>query len=97
MYNITQLQQANTLFKLWEYANDSTSGLVAGLFLLGFFFIMLLQLKKWPFAESFLTSTVIAFVVGLLLSYAKLLSIVYPLMFLALAAITFFVMILTGK
>lgn len=85
-YNITQLQNADTIFKLVVYANDSTTGFVAIAFLLAVFFISLMALKRYEFSKALLASSVIGFVISLLLNYAHLINPIWSLIFLIVAA-----------
>jgi hypothetical protein len=88
VYNITQLQAADTIFKVVIYANDSTSGFVAISLLLAVFFITLMALKRYEFSKALLTSSIISFVISLLLNYAHLIHPVWSLIFLIVAAFT---------
>lgn len=86
MYNMTELSNVETFSGIVTYANNSTGGLMVGMFLLAFFFIMLMALKKWDFTNALLTSSFIAFIVGAVLSYADILNLLFPLGFLAITA-----------
>lgn len=85
-YNMTQLQSADTIFKLVVYANDSTTGLMAAIFVLAAFFIMLMSMKKYEFSKALLASSAISFVVSLFFVYAKILNPIWALGFLILTA-----------
>lgn len=85
-YNTTQLQAADTIFKLVVYGNDSTSGLLMALFLLAAFFIMLMALKRYEFGKALMTSSAITFVVSLFLVYAGLIGTIWALVFFILMA-----------
>ena len=87
-YNVTQLQNADTLFKLVVYANDSTTGFIVIALLLSVFFVLLMALKRYEFSKALLVSSVISFVFSLLLNYAGLISSVWSLVFLIIAAFT---------
>jgi len=85
-YNITQLQNADTIFKLVVYANDSTTGLMVIIFMLSAFFIMLMVMKKYEFSKALMASSAISFVVSLFFVYAKLINPIWALAFLILTA-----------
>lgn len=87
-YNMTDLQAVDSVLKLFEYANDSSGGVMIGLFLIGFFFIMFLTLKSWEFDRALLSSSFISFVIGMVLSYSGFLNIWFPLGFLVITGFT---------
>lgn len=88
MYNLTQLFNANSSLMLYEYANDSTGGVLSGLFAIGLFVVMLMIMKKYDFVDALLASSFIAFVISEFMAFAKLLNFWYPLSFLILTALT---------
>lgn len=85
-YNLTQLAASDTVFKLVTFANDSTGGLLMGLFVLAAFFIMLMAFKRYEFSKALLTSSSISLIVSLLLVYAKLINPMWALLFAILTA-----------
>jgi len=85
-YNITALQEADTVYKLFEYANMSTEYSLFGLFMIAIFFVMLMALKKNDFLDALITSSFICFVLSSILTYGKLLNMVFPIMFLGITA-----------
>jgi len=87
-YNITALQEADTVFGLLEYANNSTEGMLMGGFMLAIFFVMLMVLKKWDFIDSLAASGFVCFILSSILVYGKLLNMVFPIMFLGITAFT---------
>jgi hypothetical protein len=87
-YNMTQLQAADSLFKLVQYANDATTGFVVIGFLLSVFFIMLLALKRYEFSKALLVSSTVCFLLSLFLNYAKLINPIWSFVFLIIAAFT---------
>lgn len=88
MYNMTQLRAVDSFIDLVTYANDSTGGILVGLFMIAFFFIMLMVLKKWDFASALLSSSFVTFVIMAVMSFAGLLNLYFPLAFLAITAFT---------
>lgn len=85
-FNMTQLQQANTIMKVVVYSNDSTGGVLMIGFMLAIFFVMLLAMKRYPFPKALLATSGISFVISVLFVYAKLLNPIWALTFLILTA-----------
>lgn len=90
-YNMTQLQGVQTIYQLVVYANDSTTGTIAVLFLLSIFFVLLMALKRYSFGSALISSSAVSLVISLLLVYAKLLAPIWALVFLILTAFSAFV------
>lgn len=67
-YNLSQLQAAQTGADLYTYANDSTGSALSGMFMVAIFFILLLLLKRWGFANSILASSFACFWLSLFLA-----------------------------
>jgi len=88
LYNMTQLQAATTVNKLFVYANDTTGGVMMGLFMIAVFFVMLMALLKWGFQDALLVSGFVCFILSSILAYGGLLIIIYPILFLVLTALT---------
>lgn len=95
-YNMTQLANADNVYKLMIFANESTNNILMMLFVLAFFFIMLMVMKKYEFEKSLLVSSWISFVVSILLVYAQMLPLIWALVFLIIAAFTSLYMMLSG-
>ena len=87
-YNMTALQEVDTVYKLFEYANISSEYSLFGLFMVAIFFVMLMVLKKWDFLDALITSGFVCFVLSSILTYGKLLNMVFPIMFLGITAFT---------
>jgi len=96
-YNMTQLQQSETVFDLFEYANNSTGGIMIGLFLVSFFFVMLMMLKRYEFEKGLLVSSWLTFVVAIMFSYAGLLNLYFALIFLIITAFVGFYMVVLRR
>ena len=92
MYNTTALQGATSILDIFKYANDSTGSILFGSFMIAIFIVMLMILKRWEFDSALLTSSWLCFILSMFLAYSKLINIMFPLMFLALAAFTAFYM-----
>jgi len=95
MYNLTQLQQSDTVYKLWVYANMSTGEILMGMLMIAVFFIMLMILKRWDFTDALMTSSFICFILSAILAYAKLLNFLFVIGFLAVLAFTILFVILS--
>jgi len=87
-YNITALQEVDNIYKLFEYANTSSENTLIGMFMMAIFFVMLMVLKKWDFVDSLITTSFICFVLSSILTYGKLLNMIFPIVFLAITAFT---------
>lgn len=91
-YNLTNLTNADNIWGLINYANQSTDSLMVGLFMIAIFFILLMALKQFTFIKAAFASSFISFILSLLLTYSKLLNFIYPLtFFIMLACIAFYV------
>lgn len=88
-YNMTALQNVRNMFDLVTYANNETESMLITLFLITFAFGLFMIIKsRAEFDESILVSCFISFVVGIILTYMKLINILLPLgFFLAVAGI----------
>lgn len=89
-YNLTNLTSAETAADLVVFANEVTSGMFMMLFLFAIFFILLLALKRYGFAEALLASSFVIFLVSATLAYGSFVGIIWPLLFLAIMAFTGF-------
>ena len=96
-YNMTALQDATTVGKLFVFANNSTGGVLSGLMMLAVFFIMLFSLKRWEFGDALLASSFVCFILSAVLSYAGLLNLLFTLGFLAIMSLTAFYMFVVKK
>ncbi len=97
MYNLTNLTTATNIQGIVQFANQSTNNLLMALFTISVFFIMLMTMKKWDFERALLVSSFASFMVAMLLVYAKMLALVWALIFLVLTAFIAFYMILTKR
>ena len=95
MYNLTQLQQSDTVYKLWLYANMSTGEILMGMLMVVAFFIIMMVLSGWDFTDRLLTSSFICFILSAILAYAKLLNFLFVIGFLAVLAFTVLFVILS--
>jgi len=88
MYNLTNLTSSENIVDLAEFSNEVTGGQFFGFVMVGIFFIMLLMFRKWDFENSIMTSGFICFLLSSFLVAAKLISFIYPLVFLILTGLT---------
>lgn len=87
-YNITALQNSDSLIELTSYANTVAENALMGMFMLAIFFVMVMVLKKWEIEKAVVVSSILCFVLSCILVYADLLSFIFPIAFLALAGLT---------
>lgn len=88
MYNMTQLQEADTMYGLWVYANDSSGLILMGLLMVAVFFVMIMALKGWGFDEALLASSFTCFVLSMILAYASLLNFGFVYLFFVVMALS---------
>ena len=93
-YNLTELANADSIYKLVVFSNNASAGALIALFMLAIFFVLLMALKKYDFDAALLTSSFICFIISVLFVYAQLLALVWALLFMAIAAFTAFFMFL---
>jgi len=94
MYNMTILQNAETVSGLVLTANSYTEGQFTGMFLVALFFIFFFIMKRYEFEKSLLASSFLCFLLGSVLTMGNLVNFLYPAAFLAVAAMTFLFMTL---
>jgi hypothetical protein len=87
-YNLTELANADTIYKLVVFSNNASSSLLIVLLVLALFFIMLMALKRFEFDAALFVSSFVCFIVSALFVYAELLSLIWALGFLIIAAFT---------
>ena len=94
-YNLTQLANADTIYKLVVFSNDAALGNLISMFIFALFFVLLMALKRYEFDSALLVSSFICFVISALLGYAELISLIWVLGYLIIAAFTaFFIFVL---
>lgn len=86
MYNQSILTSSETVWDLFSAANTFTEGKVLGLFMVGLTLILLMIMKNYEAPEGAFVVSFIMFVLSAILAFAKLLSLYYPLLFLAMTA-----------
>jgi len=90
-YNMTALQNAETVGQLIIYASNSTGNLLFGLGTVALFIIMMAAfLRSAEFDEALLTSSFISFVLSFFLIQGKLISVIFVIAYLALTAFSAF-------
>jgi len=87
-YNLTNLAGSGSVYELIVFSNTASTGLLMTMFVLAFFFITLLALKKYEFDSALLVSSWLSFLVSALLVYAELIAMMWALLFLIVAAFT---------
>jgi hypothetical protein len=87
-YNLTLLQEAETIYKVFVYADNASGNIMVGLFMIAIFFVFLMALKRYSFTNALLASSFVSFILSLFLTYANLLNFMFPLFFLITASLT---------
>ena len=87
-YNLTELANADTIYKLVVFSNNASNTLLISLLVLALFFVMLMALKRFEFDAALLVSSFVCFIISALFVYAELLSLIWALGFLIVAAFT---------
>lgn len=101
--NMTALSEVQGFSQVVCVANNSTDGILTGGFLIAFFFIMLLVLKKWDFIKALVVSSWTSFILSLLMvsvtcpDGSTWLSVYYALVFLLVSALSAMYMWSTGE
>lgn len=96
MYNLTNLTHAENLYGFVRYVNDGTSGLFIILTLFAVFIVLLLGLKRYTFSSAFMVSSFFGLVLSLIFASITLLNWSYVLLFIALAAFSVFIDLVTN-
>jgi hypothetical protein len=85
LYNMTQLQNADTFYTLIRFANDSTYtrgvNMLSGMFVIAVFFIMMMVLKKYDFDKSIPAASFVCSVLSLLMTAIGLGSWLFTIIF----------------
>lgn len=89
-YNVTPLNNVNKVSDLMIFSNNIVDGLLAITFILAIFFVLLFQLRRWPFHNSLLVSGFVTFILSLFLTYMGALHWLFPCAFLTITAFTAF-------
>jgi hypothetical protein len=88
LYNMTDLQNADTFQKLFVVANDATGQILVGMFLIVIFILLTLILKRSSFKEGLLASSFVCFILSIFLRFANLISFEFVIGFLLIMALT---------
>lgn len=94
-YNLTALGDVGSIYGLMVYSNNAANSLLFLFLVLALFFVMLLALKRFEFGNALLVSSWICFLISAIFVYAELLSLIWALLFLAMAAFTALFMFMT--
>jgi len=89
-YNLTALNNVDSVFGVVTFADDASGGILVGLFVIAIFVVALFTLKKYEFDFALLSSSFGAFVISAILTYGGMLNLIYPLAFLAILSFTAF-------
>jgi hypothetical protein len=90
MYNMTQLQEVDSIYKLVLYANGATGEILLVLFLMAVFFVMLMALKKYEFDNALMVSSFSCMIISMIFVYIHLIALIWALVFLIMTAFTAF-------
>lgn len=90
LYNMTTLQESETIFELVQTANTFTGDILISLTSWAIFFIMFMVMKRFEFDDALLASSSISFVITMLFNYMELVPLLIPLAFLTIAGFTAF-------
>jgi len=85
--NITEFQSSNSLVDVVSFVNNSSGGLFVSLFMLAFFFVLFLNLRKYGTTDALLSSSFACFIVSIFLKAAALINFQFVILFFVL---TFF-------
>lgn len=85
MYNLTNLTGSGTVYDIVVFANNSTSQVLMGLFMLSIFFIMLMVLKRYEMKNALLVSSYACFLLSAMLGFAHMMNFLFTLGFLLIA------------
>lgn len=99
MYNLTKLAGANTIQDIVVAANEYTLPTIPamGLISIGLFFVLIMVLIKYGFANALMVSGFIMFMLTALLSWGGMVPMIYPFGFLAITAFTYLKITFTGE
>lgn len=87
-YNMTQMQAIDSVGQLFYYANQHSSSFLMGGFLIAFFFILLMKLKRYAFEDALAVSSFFTMLFSLLGTWAGLVNWYYCLFFTILMAVS---------
>lgn len=87
-YNLTGLENADTISELAIFANTTTEGKLFGFFMMALFIIIIFLLKRFPFIEGVLASSFVCFILSAILVYGEYLSLMFALIFLVILALS---------
>lgn len=93
-WNLTGMQEADTVLGLVSYANNETGSLLITLAVLAFFIITIAVMKGADIRKRLLVSGFVWMLISSLFTYAGLLSFWFPLVFLFITASTAFALVM---
>ena len=86
LYNLSALQNSETITDIVVAANNATGQVLMGLFLVAIFIVFVLRLKKYDFEDTILASSFIFFILSVFLRQAQLVNFIVVLVFLVILA-----------
>jgi len=97
LYNITSLTESLNFGELALWANAASDGVLFGFFTIAIFFVVVLALKRYDFADGLLVGAFVSFVISGILTYGGFLNIIFPLCFLIIVALSGFYVWMTKR
>jgi len=85
-YNTTLLQGKEGITGMIQFANYATGDMFIGIVVISIYIILLLALKKFDFVQALISSSFVMFMISIFLTYAGVLNILFPIMFLSITA-----------
>jgi len=83
-YNLSMLNESDTVVGLVDYANVQTGNFLAYALIISVFFILLMSMmRRHEFIEALVTSCFVCFVLSALLSYAHFVPFLFVILFMA--------------
>ena len=89
-YNLTKLQEANTIPEFIGVVNSYANDSLVGFFLIGIFFTLLMIMKRYEFDNSLMVSSFLCFMFSLFLKYLGWINFKFVLVFLIVMALSMF-------
>ena len=97
MYNLTTLQNSETIVDIVLFANTITDDLLLSILMFAIFYIMISRLSKHDMDLNLLASSWACFILSTILAYSKLVIFLIPLAFLTIAGFTSIYVLMTRR
>lgn len=88
LYNLTNLTSATQVSDVALFANSASNGILFGFGLIGVYIILLIALMRFDFDSNLLASSFVMFVLSSVLAFGEFVSMMFPLGFLLILALT---------